>query len=197
MKERFLPRHQIPLLPGTTYERPPEQPELVRLINPAVDVMTDFTYVHPVTTDPDMPIDNALELMKTAGVRLLLVTNEQDQIIGLITARDIQGEKPIRQLEETRTVRSSITVEMIMTRQSEITVLDMRSVQDAEVGHIIETLKQLERQHILVVEVDDNTGGQRVRGMFSTSQISKNMLQDISQDIPAAHSLAEIVHDIG
>lgn len=197
MMEKFLPRHQIPLQSGATFCRPPAPPELIRLSNPATDVMTDFQYVHPVTVRPDVPIDDALEQMKTAGVRLLLVTNDAEEIIGLITASDIQGEAPIRILEETRAERSSIAVEMIMTPQSEITVLDMMSVRDAQVGHIIETLKQLERQHILVVETDSISGTQRARGLFSTSQIGKQMLQDITQDIHAAHSLAEMIHDIG
>lgn len=197
MKEKFLARHQIPLKPGTTYDRPPQPPELIRPDNPATDVMTDFDYVHPVTVSPNISIDDALELMKTAGVRLLLVTNEQQSIIGLITARDIQGDRPIRILEESRAERASITVEMIMTPQSQITALDMRSVEDAQVGHIIETLNQMERQHMLVVEVDPSSGAQSVCGMFSTSQIGKQMLQNVTEDIPAAHSFAEIVRDIG
>ena len=43
---------------------------------------------------------------------------------------------------------------MIMTPQSAATVLNLVSVRNAQVGHIIETFRQLERQHMLVVDVD-------------------------------------------
>ncbi|NIO39314.1 MAG: CBS domain-containing protein [Burkholderiales bacterium] len=158
--------------------------------------MTDFRYVHPVTVNPDMSIDDALQRMKTAGVRLLLVTNDAEEIIGLVTAKDIMGEKPIQIVQETRVQRSDIRVHMVMTSQSDITVLNMVSVRNAQVGHIIETLRQLERQHILVVEVNDATKTQRVIGLFSTSQISKHLARDVTEEMAPAHSLAEMLHQI-
>lgn len=175
---------------------PPQPPDLIHLDSPALTVMTDFKLVHPVTVAPDVPIDQALAKMKTAGVRLLLVVNEAQEIIGLITANDIMGERPIKILEETRAQRTDITVETIMTPQAEILVLNMLSVRNAQVGHIIETLRTLERQHVLVVEVDEATMKQRVVGMFSSSQISKLMGSDVSEEVPPAHSLAEMLHQI-
>ena len=157
--------------------------------------MTDFNFVHPVTISPDASIDVALQKMKTAGVRLLLVTNEADEIIGIVTARDIMGEKPIKIVEQTRTQRSQIRVSTVMTPQQHIDVLNMISVRNAEVGHIIETLRQLERQHILVVQVGSD-GAQRVVGMFSTSRISKLLGVDVTEEVPPAHSLAEMVQHI-
>ena len=196
MKREFAALSHIPLRPQTGFKHPPEPPELIHLDSPAVTVMTDFTFVHPVTADPDTTIDNALQKMKTAGVRLLLVTNEDQEIIGLVTAHDIVGEKPIKIIEETRVQRSQIKVSTIMTSQPDIPVLNMMSVRNAQVGHIIETLRQLERQHILVVEVDDASRAQRVVGMFSTSRISKLLGMDVTEEVPPAHSLAEIVQQI-
>ncbi|MFQ6022856.1 MAG: CBS domain-containing protein [Acidiferrobacterales bacterium] len=197
MKRDFAALSYIPLKAKTTFEHPPTPPELIRLDSPAVTVMTDFQYVHPVTVNPDMPIDDALQKMKTAGVRLLLVTDEVDEIIGLITAKDIMGEKPIQIVQDTRIQRSDIKVEMIMTPQSNITVLNMVSVRNAQVGHIIETLRQLERQHMLVVDVDDASKTQRVIGLFSTSQISKLLGRDVREEVAPAHSLVEMLHQRG
>jgi len=196
VKHDFVPLFHIPLDSATTFEHPPEPPELIRLDSPATTVMTDFRFVQPVTVGPAVPIDDALQRMKTAGVRLLLVTNEADEIIGLITAKHIQGEKPIRIIEETRVQRSKIAVEAIMTPQSEITALNILSVRNAQVGHIIETLHQLERQHTLVVEVDDASQTQKVIGLFSISQISKHLGQDVTETVVPAHSLAEMVQQI-
>lgn len=196
MKRDFAPLSHIALMPSTSFEHPPEPPELIRLDSTATTVMTDFRFVHPITVSPAVSIDDALQGMKTAGVRLLLVTNEAHEIIGLITAKDIQGEKPIRIIEETRAQRSEITVATIMTPQSDITVLNMLSVRNAQVGHIIETLRRLERQHTLVVEVDEADQTQNVVGLFSMSQVSKHLGKDVAEEVVPAHSLAEMVHQI-
>jgi CBS-domain-containing membrane protein len=197
MNPKFAALSSFPLKPGTRFVHPPDPPELVRLDSPAVCVMTDFKYVHPVTVSPDRTIDDALNKMKTAGVRLLLVTNESGEVIGIITAKEIMGEQPIRIVEETRVQRSEIYVSMIMTAQPDITVLNNLSVLNAQVGEIIETLRRLERQHILVVETDVSTRAPRIIGMFSTSHISKLLGRDVTEQIPPAHSLAEIVQQIG
>lgn len=197
MKVGFAALSHLRLEPGTTYEHPPELPEIVHLESPATEVMTDFKFVKPVTVAPEVPIDEALELMKRAGVRLLLVTDELQRIIGLITARDIMGERPIKLVQQTRIPRSQISVEQIMTPQPDITGVNMLSVRNAQVGHIVETLRQLERQHVLVLEVDEVTRKQRVRGLFSTSQIGKQLGVNLSQEPAAAHSLAQMQQELG
>ncbi len=84
-----------------------------------------------------------------------------------------------------------------MTGQESIIALNMISVRNAKVGHVVETLNQLKRQHILVVEIDEQTKAQRLRGLFSTSQISKQLGRNVAPERGAAQSLAEIQHDIG
>jgi len=196
MKGEFAALSSIPLKPGTTYDCPPELPELVHLDSPALEVMTDLRVVRAVTTRPEVPIDEALEHMKRSGVRLLLATSDSAEIVGIVTAKDIQGEKPIKIVEESRVPRSAIRVSMVMTPQHEIQALNMLSVRNARVGHIVETLRQLERQHALVVEVDDTTKAQRLRGIFSTSQIARQLGHELGEELAPAHSLAEIQHGI-
>ena len=128
---------------------------------------------------------------------MLLVTDVNERVIGLITSRDIQGEVPIELAEEKRIPRSDITVADIMTPQSSIQALNLLSVRNAQIGHIVETLHRLGRQHTLVVEVDKDGAGQTIIGLFSTSQISKQLKFDVTQGDAVAHSLAEIVHERG
>ncbi len=175
------------------YVRPAELPDWVYLDSPAIEVMTDFEIVRPVTTSADVSIDDALEHMKKAGVRLLLVIDESDAIIGMITASDIQGERPIRIVEESRISRAEVTVRMIMTPPEAIMTLNLISVRNASVGQVVETLNELERQHILVVMVDEDTKAHQLRGLFSTSQIAKQLHRDVAHHREAADSLAALV----
>jgi len=199
MKHELVELTYTPLQESTTYARPPEPPVLVHLEDPALHVMTDFKYVKPVTVDAGVAIDDALEKMKTSGVRLLLVTGTEDEILGMVTAADIQGDKPIKLAQESRLQRSDMKVEMIMDSPGDIPVLNAVSVGTARVGHIVDILKHLGQQHVLVVEVDEKSGSQKVIGLFSTSQISRQLWRDVSDDITASHqhSFTEIVRETG
>ena len=45
----------------------------------------------------------------------------------------------------------------------------------ASVGDIIETMKAFGRRHILVAEPDDSEAGEAICGIFSTTQISRQV----------------------
>ena len=184
------------LKPQSTLGHPTAPPEMVKLDSPAAAVMTSFKTVHPITTIPEVPIDVALKKMKTAGVRLLFVINNADQIIGLVTAKDIMGERPIQITRQMRVPRADITVAAVMTPQPDICALDALAVRDARVGDIVETLNAQNRQHALVVETDKATQSQRVIGMFSTSQISKLLGYNVTPEVSPASSLAALVEQI-
>lgn len=196
MARNYATLSRVHLKPGAGFARPPQPPRLVHLDDPALAVLTDFQIVHAVTTGPEVSIDEALEVMKTRGVRLLLVTGVNNAILGLITAKDIQGEKPIKIAQASRIPHSAIRVDAVMTPQSAIEVLNMLSVRNAQVGHIVATLRLLARQHALVVEVDPETKAQTVRGIFSTSQISKQLEVHAAEMVARDSSLAEIGDDI-
>ena len=195
---KFTPQPYMTLKPGTTFIRPPELPRIIRLEDPAADVMTDFNEVHPVTTSPGIPIDLALDRMKSAGVRLLLVINDDEQIIGLVTSNDIQGEKPIEIVHEQRIPRSNITVEMIMVPQPAMNAMDLEQVGKLQVGHIVETLNQLGRRHLLVAQTDPESGAHQVCGLFSMSQIEKQLGLDrkVSKETHSP-TVAGLLHELG
>ena len=183
----------VTLKPQSTLGHPTTSPELVKLESPAVAVMTNFKVVHPITTRPEVAIDAALKKMKTSGIRLLFVMNDADQIIGLITAKDIMGERPIQITQQTRVPRAEITVREVMTPQPDICALEAQTVHDARVGDIVETLRTQGRQHALVVKTDKATQSQCVIGMFSTSQISKLLGYNVTPEVHPAGSLAALV----
>jgi acetoin utilization protein AcuB len=51
------------------------------------DVMTR----NPITIDPEAPLATAMAVMKKAGIRHLLVTDEAGQLAGIITDRDLRS----------------------------------------------------------------------------------------------------------
>ncbi len=176
---------------GTTFYKPAQQkPERVTLESPALDVMTDLKRITGVTVDPMVPIDAARERMIQHHIRLLFVVDAWDTTLGLVTATDILGERPIQIIQARGVTRRDILVRDIMTPQEKLEVLTMSDVQYAKVGNIVATLKACGRQHALVAEKADG-GTQRIRGIFSSTQLARQ-LGIVIQTNEVARTFAEV-----
>lgn len=163
------------LQPGSGYAQPSQHlPAQVKLDDPALHVLTDFQHVTAVIILAGDTLDEAHRRMIQRGVRLLLVVDQDRKAVGVITATDILGEKPVQTLIERGIRREELTVRDIMTPQERLEVLNLADVRVAKVGHIVATLKQSGRQHALVVEVGDDRR-HTVRGVFSMTQIARQL----------------------
>ena len=189
-----IPR--VMLASGIACQSPDPVTAFVHENDPAVAVMTDFRIVNPITIEPMVSIDVALNKMKTVGVRLLLVTDAQDHIAGVITSYDVQGEKPIKYAEEHGISHDRINVAMLMAPLERIPAFDYDFVQQSLVRHVVATFAGLERPHALVIEFDKTSGRPSIRGMFSSTQISKLLGRGVYAPLHAGHSLADIQHEI-
>ncbi|HEU0289644.1 MAG TPA: CBS domain-containing protein [Burkholderiales bacterium] len=179
------------LQPGVGYAQPTQfVPEKVTLDNAAVNVMTDLTRVTAVIILPGDTADEAQRRMIQRGVRLLLVVDQDRKVVGLITATDILGEKPVLAARERGLRRGEVLVRDIMTPQERLEVLSMADVQAAKVGHIVATLQKAGRQHAIVVD-HDAQGRQVVRGLYSATQIARQLGATI-QTSEIARTFSEI-----
>ena len=158
--------------------------------DPALEVMTDLKKVKAVTVDATASIDFANSKMIACGVRLLFVMNADEMLVGLITASDLLGEKPITYLQKHGGPRENILVQDIMTPHDKLKTLQMNDVLKARVGDIVETMKEFNRQHILVVDKMDGETTERICGIFSTTQISRQLGIEIKNS-PITNTFAE------
>jgi CBS domain containing-hemolysin-like protein len=170
----------------------PAQPDYprVRAEDAAEQVMTDFTRVRAITVAPGMTMHYALQRMIQNRVRLLLVVDEHNRLLGLITTTDIQGEKPLRLLQARGARRDELLVADVMTPRERLETIDMDDVRNAKVGHVVATLRTVGRQHALVVDRDAR-GTERVRGLFSSTQIERQ-LGTVIDMVEVANSFAQI-----
>lgn len=187
----YSPLSSTLLQPGVGYAQPTQVvPEKATLDDPAVNVMTDLTRVTAVIILPGDTVDEARRRMVQRGVRLLLVVDQDRKVVGLITATDSLGEKPVLAAFERGLRREEVLVRDIMTPQERLEVLAMADVRAAKVGHIVATLKKAGRQHAVVVD-HDGMGRQTVRGLFSATQIARQLGVAIETS-EVAHTFAEI-----
>ena len=149
-------------------------PPAVQIDSPAVLVMTDMARVPPACISSDAAVPEANRAMLYRGVRLLFVTNGDQELQGIVTAHDVLGERPVLVARQQNMKREELRVGDIMTPLEQVEALPMPDVQRAEVGHIVATLKASGRQHAIVIEPGAN-GHQQVRGIFSLSQIARQL----------------------
>jgi CBS domain-containing protein len=188
--------------------RRPTQPQAARvtLESAALEVMTDLARVSPAVIRPQAPIEAANQYMISRGVRLLLVVDERETVLGVVSAVDILGEKALRVATDRHLRRAELTVGDVMTPAAEVEVLALADVQGARVGHVLETLRRAGRQHALVV--DDETLPPRrvidppatravVRGIFSLSQVARQLGLALPGGGEVARTFSEIELALG
>ena len=146
---------------------------LVGAGSPAIEAMTDFLRTNVVMIGADDSIVEANARMISRGVRLLMVSGTDETVLGLITARDILGEKPLQIAQARGCKRDDLKVADLMTPIGNVDTLYLNEVLHVRVIDILDALKHLGRQHILVEDVDPTTGLPRVRGMFSATHIGR------------------------
>jgi len=199
--EPYRPLRQSKAMSGVTYRVQSQTFELrVQANSPATDVMTDLSRVVAVTTTTGASIDEAHQAMIMHGVRALFVVDDESIVLGIVTANDILGEKPI-QIAQDRGVRHiEVRVSEVMTPADLLEAMELQDVLQVRVGDIVETLKRSGRQHALVIEsgpADATSATRSVRGIFSLTQIARQLglPPQIGRDV--ARTFAEIEAAIG
>ena len=160
--------------------------------SPAVTVMTDLRKVRAITINPETPIDAALTVMIHAKVRLLVVIDASGVIVGLASAQELTGEKPLRVANDERIHRDAVSVAQVMTRSAEIQPLNIRDVEHATVSDIVMHLIQAHKQHALVIESSEEGDRYHACGLFSATQIGRQLGQDINVSEGLAQSFSEL-----
>jgi hypothetical protein len=105
----------------------------------------------------------------------------------VITAADILGERPMLVATGRGLRRDELTVADVMTPAPQVEVIPLAEVERARVGHVLETLRRAGRQHALVTD-----GAGMVRGIFSISQIARQLGVAVPAGAEVARTFSEI-----
>ncbi|WP_246034741.1 CBS domain-containing protein [Azoarcus indigens] len=163
----------------------------VHLDSPAIEVMTDLKRIPAASLAAAESHEEALRVMQMRGVRLLLVVDGSDMVVGVVTAADLLGERPLRAAREQGLRRGEVMVARVMTPLSAMDAVRYEDVLRAEVGDVIATLGRSGRQHALVIEIMLE-GRVSVRGIFSRTQIARQLRVALPEGTEIARNFAEI-----
>ncbi len=170
---------------GTGYFRSKRQPlEKMTPDQPAVTVMADPSWISAHVTPLSTPLSTARNTMISHGISMLLVCDAHNDIVGLLTSSDLEGNKPDRILAKAGIVWDDLQVADVMALRPKLETLLMNEVLKARIGDIIATLQQVHRQQVLVVDNDPDTGNPVVCGMLSLSQIGRRLALELDPACP-------------
>ncbi|MEQ9451269.1 MAG: CBS domain-containing protein [Pseudomonadales bacterium] len=183
---RVLPTKSV----GTiTRVASPERDQNTSLESPALEVFTDFRQHQPLLIDADVSVEEVERHMIRAHVKLKLVLDAQDQLLGVVSFRDLRGER-YQHLIGQGTAPSAIKVRDVMTPRAELRALAYAELTDARVGDVVETLRSEHCQHFVVIDEELEA----VRGLLSASDLARRLHVPI--EITHAPTFAEICHAV-
>jgi CBS-domain-containing membrane protein len=164
----------------------------VTLESPALDVMTDLTKVKAATIPPDRTLRQAEQAMIYQGVRMLFVVDEMPRLEGLITSTELYGERQMS-VGQARQLRfDEMRVADVMMPLATLDAIAFERLAHASVGNMVATLKEVGRNHVLVVEGGSAGAPPRVRGVISRAQIERQLGRPVEvSEVPG--NFAEVV----
>lgn len=194
MDRTYQPLPSHPLSPGGN---PLVEPPAKRVTpdSPAIEVMTDLAQVPAVTMTADATLADANRYMMARGVRSLFVVDAGGDAVGLITATDVLGERALRAREARGVRHDELRVGDVMTPAASVVAFHLRDVLPAKVGHVVASLKASGRHHALVAETMPG-GRERIRGIFSVTQIARQLGEPL-EVAPLAITFAEVGQALG
>lgn len=154
----------------------------------ALTVMTDFRERTSVTVSDTAMIDEALEHMRHTGVRSAFTIDDQSRlVVGLITAYDIIGEKPMQYMQSAAIPRREVLVRDIMQKISEWHVADIKQIERVTVAAVSNMFAEMRLTHVPVMETRE-TGEQRLRGLLSAAKVKRLLSrpESVRHDLAAA-----------
>lgn len=188
----YKPLPAVHLMPGRCNTPGDFNPPRVRMDSPALSVMTDLMRVPAATVMESASLADTNQAMIHRGVRMLFVTDARHALVGLVTAHDVMGERPVTASQRYGLSLDDLTARHIMTPVDAVEAVSMAEVSRAQVGHVVATLRASGRQHAIAVE-HDSEGRQVVRGIFSSAQIARQLGVAVNtSEIALARNFAEI-----
>jgi CBS domain containing-hemolysin-like protein len=149
--------------------------------DPALSLFTDLHHSPCVIASHRDGLDQTLHLMRRAGVRMVFVAGLDGELVGMVTAEVLQGERPVLRASAHHVPHRELTVADIMVPVTQWDTVDIAHVRVAHVGDIVATLREHNLRYLLVTQKKD--GATVLRGLFSVSRLEQALNTTIEPDL--------------
>lgn len=155
----------------------------------ALSLLTDLHHGPCVVAHHTDGLGQALYLMMRSGVRMVFVAGADGTLVGMATAEDIQGERPVLRAAIHHVPHQELTLADVMVPVSQWHTVDLSEVRHARLGDVIATLHEQGLRYLLVTQVKQ--GETTLRGLFSARRLEMALQTAIEPDLHS-RSFAEL-----
>lgn len=186
-----LPRRFKPLS-LSSMSMAPELPKVQRTARPedaALSLLTDLQLSPCVVASHHDGLGQTMHLMMRAGVRMVFVAGAAGELVGMVTAEDIQGERPVVHASSRQVPHHELTLADVMVPVTHWDTVDLGTVRTARLGDVAETMHEHGLRYLLVTQ--KKQGRIMLRGLFSAARMEMAMNTTIEPDLHS-RSFAEL-----
>ena len=122
--------------------------------------------------------------MISRGVRALFVTTSFPCVDGLVTVADLRVDRHMPGTKLRRETSQNLCVADVMTRLSELDVIDFDELKNSYVDRVVATFEKLKCTHLLVVQRARVEGPARIRGVISVTQVARQLAKSMMEAYP-------------
>lgn len=179
-------------LPLTSLSVAPSLPKVQRSArpeDPALALLTDLHHSACVVANHRDGLDATLQLMMRAGVRMVFVSGVDGALVGMVTAEDIQGERPVLRAAVHHVAHHELTLADVMLPVSQWDTVELSAVRTARLGDVAATLHENGLRYLLVTQTKQ--GVTTLRGLFSAARLERALQTAIEPDLHS-RSFAEL-----
>lgn len=184
--------HRFKPLPLSTMSAAPSLPMVQKVALPqdaALSLLTDLHHSACVVASHQDGLEQTLHLMMRAGVRMVFVSGADGALVGMVTADDIMGERPVQRASSHLVPHHELTVADVMVPVTHWDTVELAQVRTARLGDVAATMHEHGLRYLLVTQ--HKQGQTMLRGMFSARRLEMAMNTTIEPDLHS-RSFAEL-----
>ena len=163
---------------------------VIDLTSPATQVVTSFTDTSPMRASFDTTIEQASKQLTTQRSDFILVTDEQQKLVGIVASADLQSSKIMILAQRLGLPRSEISLRYLMTPLSNLMGVSMKSLSYSCIGDALQTMEHHGAMFLLVTAANNE-----ISGLISSRDIARK-LQIPVHISPIAHTFSEVLESV-
>ena len=165
------------------------QPQ-VNLASPALEMVNNFTKKDPLRAHFDTSIIDALYQTSSQHTDFILVIDDSEKLIGLVSSADLQSSKIMILAQRLNINRADVSLRYVMTPISQLVGVSMQSLSYACIGDALQTMEHHGAMFLLVT-----TANNEICGLISAREITKKLSIPLHIS-PIAHTFSEVLEQV-
>lgn len=158
----------------------------VTLFSSALDVLFDYRSVPPLTLDPNVTAEAAEIAMLYSHTNLQLVSDGQQNLVGIISLRDISGDKMLATAVAMGMSRQDLTVRDLMTPVASLPYVRYETLSRATVSDLVNILESRQQRYLVVVDQEE-----QLCGLICANEIARLLGRELNI-LPVAHHFGDV-----